>query len=209
MNCACKAERFEKDTAGHALSVLLDNGQYRHLTARRPDTFAYHFHITTWPGYLAISGDMGCYVFARLPDMLNFFRSSSGEINPGYWHEKLQADNARSPSRVLDMDAFRNAVQADFDACEFEDDNLRECAWGNIEDDILSRIDRQMTAREAICLAQPYEIVTHHGQSPVSPFSEIWDRNVETYSFGFIWACRAIVWAINRYDKQTDSEGGA
>ena len=27
------------------------------------------FDIVTWPGYLCYSGDMGCFVFTRLPDM--------------------------------------------------------------------------------------------------------------------------------------------
>ena len=65
-------ERFKKDTAEHQMTVLRDDGLYRHLRFRKPGTGIYGFDIVTWPGYLAISGDMGASMFTRLEDMIQF-----------------------------------------------------------------------------------------------------------------------------------------
>lgn len=57
--------RFPSDIATHRMTVIKDDGVYRHLRFRRPDTNCYSFDILTWPGYLAYVGDMGDYVFQR------------------------------------------------------------------------------------------------------------------------------------------------
>ena len=67
----CSRERFAKDTATHAMTILRDDGLYRHLRFKRPNTSSYYFDIITWPGYLAITGDMGA-------KSLLVFRSAGG-----------------------------------------------------------------------------------------------------------------------------------
>jgi hypothetical protein len=94
------AERFKRDTASHEMTVLHDDGLYRHLrfmrvitdeTGRHPSS-SYWFELVTWPGKLAVSGDCGSFLFARREDMFEFFRSDSRYgINPGYWSEKVLA----------------------------------------------------------------------------------------------------------------------
>lgn len=97
------AQRFEGDTSEHALTVIRDDGLYRHLRCQKPGTYIYGFDIVTWPGYLAYVGDMGDFVFTRVRDMFEFFRGD--RINPDYWSEKLCAP---SPEAVMefDRDAF-------------------------------------------------------------------------------------------------------
>ncbi|MFI7468203.1 hypothetical protein [Nonomuraea sp. NPDC049646] len=84
------AKRFARETRLHRLTVLNDDGLYRHLRSRGRRGL-YWFDIVTWPGSLAIRGDLNdAYVFSRTPDMFQFFRANrSDEINPGYWAEKL------------------------------------------------------------------------------------------------------------------------
>jgi len=79
--------RFNKDIEKHELSILNDNGVHRCLKFSRPESSNYAFYITTWPGHLCISGDMGCVVFNRLYDMFEFFRGEG--VNLGYWREKI------------------------------------------------------------------------------------------------------------------------
>lgn len=83
-------ESFMRDVATHEMTVFRDDGLYRHIRFRRPNTMRTHFDLITYPGYLCYSGDMGTYVFSRLDDMFEFFRTDR-DINPGYWSEKLQA----------------------------------------------------------------------------------------------------------------------
>ena len=87
---------FLKDVAAHEMEILRDDGVYRHIRFKKPGTWCMHFDLVTWPGYLAYSGDMGCYVFSRLNDMFEFFRTDreylqrDGRqlcINLCYWSE--------------------------------------------------------------------------------------------------------------------------
>jgi hypothetical protein len=94
------AERFAADTAQHEMTVLRDDGLYRHLqfvrvapspkTGKPERSSFYWFELVTWPGHLAITGDCGTYVFARIEDMFGFFRGH--RVNPGYWAEKVRGD---------------------------------------------------------------------------------------------------------------------
>lgn len=98
----CTQDRFLKDAGSHVMTVIRDDGVHRHLRFRKapPAGSEYWFDLITWPGSLCIDGDMGTYVFRRLPDMFEFFctdreynekRGRKLGINAGYWGEKLQA----------------------------------------------------------------------------------------------------------------------
>ena len=115
-------EHFTQQTAQHQLTVLHDEGLYRHLRMARPGTRAYSWDVVTWPGHLSITGDIGDgFVFTRLADMLDFFRplgAAPGDtgplrINPGYWHEKMpqhQRTAALVHSRQTFLDQVREAA---------------------------------------------------------------------------------------------------
>lgn len=85
-------QHFPRDIAEHKLTVKHHDGLYRHLYFGRPGTGTMSFSITTWPGHLAYTGDMGDYVFCRLDDMLQFFRTDRAP-NYGYWAEKVVAQD--------------------------------------------------------------------------------------------------------------------
>ena len=57
---------FLADTQDHKLSILKDDGVYRHIKVSKPNEGSYHYYITTWPWHLCISGDMGTWVFSRV-----------------------------------------------------------------------------------------------------------------------------------------------
>jgi hypothetical protein len=110
-------ERFSNDCENHTMRVLRDDGLYRHLVFRSPESsWSYWFEIVTWPGMLTINGDMGTWTFHRLDDMFAFFRSNPDRdrhtINPSYWAEKLQAgaSGGRSHAQEYDEDTYRQLV---------------------------------------------------------------------------------------------------
>lgn len=90
-------EHFAAETGEHQMTVLLDRtteGEvYRHLRFARPGTGMWRFDLVTWPGHLAISGDLESFTFSRIPDMFDFFRG--GRVNPGYWAEKVVSGKAK------------------------------------------------------------------------------------------------------------------
>jgi hypothetical protein len=77
----CTAEQFLKDVATHSMKVERDDGVYRHLKFRGPESNSWNlwFDIITWPQCLVINGDMGSWTFARVNDMFTFFRHGQGD----------------------------------------------------------------------------------------------------------------------------------
>jgi len=103
------AARFARDTARHEMTVLHDDGLYRHLrfSSNSRGYGEYWFDLITWPGCLTIRGDYGdAYTFTRLRDMFEFFRGKG--INPHYWSEKL--DNHRQSATEYSEAVFRQIV---------------------------------------------------------------------------------------------------
>lgn len=105
--------RFERETAKHVMTVLHDDGLYRHLRFMNPKHSAYWFELITVPHALIFRGDGESFVFSRLEDMFMFFRSGirkdgSIEINPGYWDEKLTSD--RDSATRYSEDRFKALV---------------------------------------------------------------------------------------------------
>lgn len=186
-------EIFQRDVAGHLMTSHCDNGIHRHLAFKNPDSFACGFHITTWPGYLAISGDMGSYVFSRLPDMFEFFRGDDG-INPGYWAEKLTAHDQHGGHKAFDSDLYRECLKRDFEGWHFTSEDDRAKAWEAIEDE-WGGISQADTLHDALNKALRWKC-------PISGqgFTDFWDHTLEDYTYRFIWCCLAIVWAIGIYD---------
>ncbi|MFI1580075.1 hypothetical protein [Embleya sp. NPDC020630] len=117
------AERFKRETAEHEMTVLHDEGLYRHLRFAKPapEGSMFWWELVTWPGCLAVRGDMGGeWIFTRLPDMFRFFRSDGGEINPWYWSQKTEL--GRSACEVYDEAVFRQVVTEHFvDAVRYGD----------------------------------------------------------------------------------------
>jgi hypothetical protein len=210
------AEQFPGDVAGHKLTVRHDDGLYRHLRCSNPGNSFYWFEIVTWPGSLAIRGDMGGgWIFSRIEDMFEFFRSHrshGSRINPGYWAEKLP-DSGRSV-RVHSEQVLR--VRLDEALAEYERDVYPELeaahrravadaghapvprapmtpdAVGELvadyaEDD---RLRFEEGARELLAELERADVV-----------GETWEWNLSDWDWPFLWACHAIVWAISEYDR--------
>ncbi len=101
-------ERFERDTAEHTMTILRDDGAYRHVRFMRPGSSFYQYDLVTWPGYLAIVGDCEDYLFRRHEDMFEWFAGPG--INPHYWAQKLCGDRGRDIARRYSEDALRACV---------------------------------------------------------------------------------------------------
>ena len=195
MKSACSFEQFMKDIAGHSMEVLLDNGIYRHLDFSNNGSFNQRFQITTWPGYLCISGDMGCYVFSRVEDMFTFFRGEPGRINPPYWSEKLQSDSKYRTCMEYSPERFRETVQDYFNSWIEEEeptDPEKARLWKQIEDDVLTADNEY----EAFNRASEF-----HWQNELF-FYDFFEHNLKDYTGQFIWCLYAIVDAIHQYDNR-------
>lgn len=180
-------ERFLKDVANHKMEILKDDGLYRHVRFKRPNTGVFHFDLITWPGHLAISGDMGDYTFSRLVDMFNFFGTPNGElgINCGYWCEKIKSISRYGSNDgkltkfyakgTLDnvLGVAEEVIEGKEDIEEFEQD-LLNCDTDHEAYDIMDRVG----------IDDAYEYFCHKP------------------TFHTEWILYAICWGIMEYEKK-------
>jgi hypothetical protein len=173
-------EQFEKSISDHRVTIIKDDGLHRHLRCSRKDTMNQSFEILTWPGYLAIVGDMGDYVFRRLPDMFEFFRGKPS-INLEYWAEKVVSIDKCSGLKKYSEQKARELVLKEMD-------DVGETS-GDDRDDILS-----------FNYEDEHELRRLLGDYP-EIFVDMHKVDFSEYTFHYEWCCRAIVWAISQYDS--------
>jgi hypothetical protein len=206
------------------MEVTRDDGIYRHVRFKRPGTSCMHFDLITWPGYHCYTGDMGTYVFSRIRDMFEFFRTDREHmrlkdgrtlaINPSYWSEKVEARD-RCGVEEFSEDLFRDALKREFDSFfenrEPDDDASEEEkaafaekkaeAWEAVEDEILGVDSLEHEGVGAACRFE------HDGLE----FADFWDHRLTDYTHRFMWCCFALAWGVQQYDtaKQNAVEQAA
>lgn len=200
---------FLHDVRDHVIEVIRDDGVHRHIRFREPGTMCMHFDLITWPGYLCYTGDMGTYVFSRLTDMFEFFRTDRDSpwlkskgltlgINPSYWGEKLQAVDRADGYREWSQEKFKLRLRDIFDqwaAGEGLSDALKSEAWEEVEQDVIWSLDdggkehAYTRAHECSVLGDKYR-----------PFDSFYEIDTDEYSYRFMWCCYALAWGIKTYD---------
>lgn len=190
---ACDDRRFLRHVANHQMEIVRDEDLYRHLKFAEPGAWHRWFEILTWPGRLCITGDMGTFVFTRLPDMFVFFRSTPQpdrpdalRVNPSYWAEKSIAAD-RDGIKQWSTDKFKAKLSR-----WFEDQEISESLWHAIAQNVLARADDG--EHEAMSAAINFE----YDDRPV--FQDFWEVDCKEYTFTYLWCLYAIVWGIRQYD---------
>lgn len=183
--------RFLSDVRDHEMTIELDQGVHRSILFKRPRSSSYYFQLVTWPGHLAISGDMGSYIFSREPDMFGWFRDPdmAGRIKPQYWAEKADAVDREGGTERFSADKMARAVRdsaAEWQVRLGDADKIRV----EIEDLATGGYSNEHEA---------YEAIRDFEASDGNDFSGF-ECSLKDWDFGYLWLCRAIVWGIKRYD---------
>lgn len=192
-------ETFIKTVANHKLTIHQDNGLYRHITLKNPRSFNRHFHLTTWPGYLAVSGDMGEWVFSRLSDMFEFHRAEghSNRISYNYWAEKCQAADRRTDIWAYDEELYVQAIRREM-ANYLSSFTLSEAKIIVKDAELEGLFDAPCNHSDALHQAMGWTC-------PVGmdfPFLEFWENQLHSLTPHFKWICHAIQWGIKQYDLE-------
>ncbi|MDE2102420.1 MAG: hypothetical protein KGL39_34560 [Patescibacteria group bacterium] len=188
-------ESIARNMAKHVVTVRRIDGLYRHYRCQNPMTWNFGFDIVTWPGYLCFAGDLGEYVFQRVPDMIDFMGKvcRSNPIDYRYAAEKCRA--SRWDLKEFSEQRFRSVLR----------ERLREgryCdvfTYGGKE-----RIDVKEKLRE---IASEFE---EHNKDPSVAVramyeSDLWDGtdlpNCQTWTFQFVLCIHAIRWFCERLES--------
>ncbi len=188
-------DRFLADTEDHEMTVLLDDGLYRHLRVKKPGSSIYWFEVVTWPNVLVINGDMGTFTFSREREMFAWF--GRGGINPDYWSQKLQGTSRRDPEsgyKQFSPSKFRRAASDDvrdyIDRHDLSADEER-ALWEAVRSEVLD-VAQSCDKRAAIEAAMDF---SHHDFGFCEPYE--WD--MDEYTIHYLWCCHAIRWSIEQY----------
>lgn len=183
---------FRIDVAKHEMAILHDDGLYRNIRFSAPETNNLHFNVTTWPGYLCFSGDMGCYVFSRLEDMLEFFRGKATgklEFDRGYWAQKLQAvAKGESDATEFSVDKFKKVllrIIKESRPLKSIVEEFREEVWSLADDNV-----------------EAFKWAAYNFSSDGFRFDDLWEYDTTEYTYHFIWCCYALAWAVRQYDNK-------
>lgn len=193
---ACSKTRFNKNIKKHKMTILKDDGLYRHLHFADPQDSHYWFDIVTYPHNLIISGDRNTFHFSRIEDMFKFFIMDDRDfnkknvINPHYWSEKIKG--GKDHIEVYSEDAVKAYVKERFKNYT-EDHGIRgeekKELWEKIQENILDYPDDQHNV---------YKNLYHFDGNNMF---EDTDFNFNEFSLSYIWCCYAIVWGITKYNK--------
>jgi hypothetical protein len=186
--------RFADDTSAHRMTVLLDQGLYRHLRFADPSSNFSWFEIITVPGLLTINGDMGTFTFAREKDMFPLFRRADGGINAHYWGEKIIASvqPAKAYSAKVFAETVRQDAETQLDDAEIEGE-ARTAALAELQDDVLAVADEGEHEACRALSGFSHELLD---------FTDAWEHDFTEYSFRYLWNLHAIVHGIGEYTAQ-------
>lgn len=194
--------QFLREVKAHKLTIVREDGLYRHLRVAIPGTSMESWNIHTWPGYLAMVGDMGDWVFQRTKDMLCFFRrdGESLRINPSYWAEKLQASE-RGGWEKFDIDTFHEQIKTEcIKACGVE-------TWEEVPEERRDDVDTLLRADDewdAVAAVREFN-------EDWLDLSSFWESSCKVPRHHYLFACYAIAWTVKLYDAArpaTTPEGG-
>lgn len=195
--------RFLTDVAEHTMDILHDDGVFRHLQFSKDKSSVYAFALTTWPGHLCISGDMGCFVFRRLPDMFEFFRNDASKedlltINTYYWTQKLVAVDRVDNYRQFSIETFQRNI-LDYYKYFYEDSPEK---FQEVSDELYDEVFNQWDdyGQEGVIHAATEFSYDGRGIS----WSDI-DTSFYVLTMHYTWCLYAITWGIRQYDKYKSS----
>ena len=193
-------ESFLKDVASHQLTVNLDQGVYRDITVKKPGSINMHYNITTRPGFLIFTGDMGDFIFERTNDMFGFFRSQGDAyyINTGYWGEKVQAGEVSKFDPEVACDSVKKYLTNYLDDLDLSDSEDREKSKKALE-----AVNDFIGSNQHSGEIDFWENINSWDADEAGglELDDFWESTTTAETYHFIWACYAIVHAIKLYDE--------
>ncbi|MFI0233111.1 hypothetical protein [Streptomyces sp. NPDC017086] len=179
MNTDQIAARF----AHHTMTALHEDGLYRHLRFSDPDN-QYPFELITWPYNLVVkAGWTFHFDIDATPDMFNLFRRTAfpGEINPGYWSEKVRA--GRDEIEGFNPDLFEQQVK------QYVVHSIRE---GDAPRGIGAEVTREIFELGDISHEEGARVALTDFRYDDWTFGDLSEWDFSDYTPGFLHSCHAI-----------------
>lgn len=166
------AEMAKTAFAEHRIEVRLNAGLFRNWQCSRQRSSSYLFNISTEPGRLFVTGDIGTLVVERATDMIEFAREAIGDLH--YFAGKV--------CREIETKEFCHET-----AAEWVDDQVKHSSM----DAVLARKLKTIANEDG----------HHEFCQELFDSGYIQDCDFpkcENFKFGFLWQTEAIKWLLAR-----------
>lgn len=183
------ARMFAVSTTDHEMTVLHDDGVYRHIRFAKPGTGIWSWDLVTWPGHLCIDGDLESFTFAREHDMFGFFALHGGRVNPHYWAEKITNRSVRT--RVYEPEIAKATAVREFLEQRHWRDEPTTPAWADFRDEVL---DEYVLGDEGL-----FREASHRWSFGPWRFEDSYEWDLREWDHHYLIACHAIAWGISQY----------
>lgn len=186
--------QFNGEVADHTMTVLHDTSPespYRHVRFSAPGTGIWRFDLVTWPGHLTICGDLETFTFQRTHDMFGFF-TTSHDINPSYWGEKVVAGEVKAR---FSAEAYEAVLRAEMDELDDHPEADQIAIRAAVESDLLA--DAPMYLEEAHEVLNLFAVDLPSGET--FKFHDTYEWELGGYDHHFLLACHAIRYGITTY----------
>lgn len=208
-------DEFLKDVAQHKMTILRDDGVYRHIHFSDPDEpYCQWFDLITWPGGLCYTGDMGTYVFRRLHDMFEFFRRDPRQpelfkwIDRRYWAEKVESQD-RDGVTEFDAEMFGDEIRKALvsaiktDGREHLNKEQRRELWDEVHQEVIDCVNDH---EPEVLMHKAWEYSYCKGSvlddSRVCIHLDLSEfPDCKKFTLRFDWCCYALRWGIEQYDQ--------
>lgn len=167
----------DKALAEHVITERMRSGVYRSWRCQKPGTWTYGFDITTYPGTIVITGDIGDLIVQRVYDMLPWCRSS-----------------------VNDAQYFASKVPHAIQTKEFSDNELRRWIKDELKDKE-TKAEHKKILKEAVLHLDD----SHGSEWWHERLYDVWIGNDppgwKDYTRNFLWCRDAIRWFVMKHDE--------
>jgi len=196
-------QEFKNSVANHKLTINLDQGLYRDITVKNPESSACAYHVIARPRYLMICGDMGTFVFnVSTNDAFEYFRDKLDNIRLShYYRRKLQAEDVTVKSTQFDFDGVISELEEYLDCFEEycsdlpEDTNFNFEAAKEAVENFKLHTDRD--EQSYISTIHNWDVDEAGGMT----LDDFWDGEIGvTATYHYRWCIYAIIHAVNLYD---------
>jgi hypothetical protein len=190
-------ELAAKAFAQHRIIQNLAQGLHRHWSCVGRRGSAYHFNVITEPGRLIVTGDIGEIILCRLPDMIEFLRTSLGDLD--YLAGKVQGKSPREWSEDLCKDwlAARVAEVKAEQRQDAEDYALDGAVPAHVA---MKRNEKLEKYRQLYQELEDGRIFFELALYRSGLADGDWPR-LETFSHQFLWCTMALRWFMANLDK--------
>lgn len=172
-----------KNFANHKIEQRLNHGMFRSWRCKAEGTWVHGFDITTMPGTLVITGDIGELIVQRSEDMISWASGSIHSID--YFAEKVP--------RSMETGEFCVEVAKEF-LSELRQDLKRD---RELDDETKEKI------AELMQILDGDEIADFPTELYLSGLIDGCDMpNLKNYTSNFLWCREALIWFLENLDKE-------